>query len=157
MREKRLEGRKLELFMLFLFSFAYIFVLFVHEPWFDEAQAWEIAKGANLKEILFGIPQYEGHPPLWHLILMIPAKIGIPFELALKTVGAVISISTAYLMLFRSQLPRFARIGLPFSYFFFYQYGVIVRPYGLMILILLVLGMNFSQRKVHPWRIVFLL
>ena len=50
-----------------------------HEPWFDEAQAWQIAKCASIKEILFKIPHYEGHPPLWHLILAIPAKLGVPY------------------------------------------------------------------------------
>ena len=45
-----------------------------HEPWFDEAQSWQIARVASLRDILFSIPHYEGHPPLWHLLLALPAR-----------------------------------------------------------------------------------
>ena len=106
-----------------------------HEPWFDEAQVWEIAKGASLKELLLIIPHYEGHTPLWSLILAVPAKLGVPFEIGLKTIGACISISSAYVILFRTKLPLVAKCLIPFSYFFFYQYGVVVCPYGLMLLL----------------------
>ncbi len=157
MKCKMLKDKKLEWIVLLLFASVYIFVSIFHEPWFDEAQAWEIAKGASLKEILFIIPHYECHPPLWHLILMVPAKLGVPFEIGLKTIALIISLATVFLLVFKSRLPRTVRLCLPFSYFLFYQYGVIVRPYGLMILILLLLGMNLSQRKGHPWRITILL
>ena len=51
-------------------SIAVIVGMSFHEPWFDEAQAWQIARSASLREILFEIPHYEGHPQLWHLILL---------------------------------------------------------------------------------------
>jgi len=150
-------GKKPEYICLFLFLAAYGVITSFHEPWFDEAQAWQIAKCASLKEILFKLPHYEGHPPLWHLILAVPAKSGVPFEIGLKLTGFLITSMSAALMLFRSKLPRAARLLLPFSYFFFYQYGVIVRPYCLMLLVMLVLGMEFNSRKEHPWRIIGLL
>ena len=157
MKQRLLDGKKLEWVVLLVFLATYIIITIFHEPWFDEAQAWEIAKGASIEEILFTIPHYEGHPPLWHLILAIPAKIGVPYEIGLKTIGAIISFSSVVVILFISNLPRFVRLCLPFSYFFFYQYGVIVRPYGLMLLIMLILGIVFTERKKHPWRIVVLL
>ena len=58
-----------------------------HEPWFDEAQSWAIARSGTIKEILFEIPHYEGHPPLWHLILVPFAKLGAPYELSLAAVN----------------------------------------------------------------------
>ena len=128
-----------------------------HEPWFDEAQAWQIAKCASLREILFEIPHYEGHPPLWHLLLAIPAKLGVPFEIGLKTIGFLISAASAALLLFRSRLPRPLRLALPFTYFFFYQYGIVVRPYGLMLLFLLLLGMELTEWKRYPWKILLIL
>ena len=157
MKKRILEGKKLEWVGLILFAIAYAVISAFHEPWFDEAQAWQIAKCASLREMLLEIPHYEGHPPLWHLILAIPAKLGVPFEIGLKTVGFLISTTSAALMLFRSRLPRLLRLTLPFTYFFFYQYGIIVRPYGLMLLILLLLGMELGERNEHPWRIALLL
>lgn len=155
--KKLKDEKKLELGFLCLFAVLYVIITIFHEPWFDEAQAWQIAKCASIKEILFDIPHYEGHPPLWHLILAVPAKLGIPFELGLKSVGFIISISSVIVLLFKSQMPRIARLLLPFSYFFFYQYGIIVRPYCLMLLLMLLLGIEFNSRADHPWRITGLL
>jgi len=157
MTAKLKSGKRPEYIVFFLFIIAYCVISSFHEPWFDEAQAWQIAKCADLKEILFELPHYEGHPPLWHLILAIPAKSGLSFEIGLKLTGLLITSLSAALMLFRSKLPRAARLLLPFSYFFFYQYGVIVRPYCLMLLVMLVLGKEFNSRKEHPWRILGLL
>ena len=150
-------GKKLECLIFVVFIITYIVITLFHEPWFDEAQAWQIARGPSLMNILFTIPHYEGHPPLWYLILAIPSRIGVPFELGLKTIGFIISTVSVGLLLFRSQLPRIARLLLPFSFFIFYQYGIIVRPYGLMLILLLLLGQNFSNRELHPWRITILM
>ena len=128
-----------------------------HEPWFDEVQSWQIAKCENLFRLLFHIPHYEGNPPLWYLILAIPAKLGVPFEIGLKTVGALISFCSVVLLVFKSPFPRPVRLVLPFTYYFFYQYGVIVRPYGLMILAFILLAVSFKSRNEHPWRFVICL
>ncbi len=157
MKRRILEGKKLEWAGLVLFAIAYVVISAFHEPWFDEAQAWQIAKCASLREILFEIPHYEGHPPLWHLILAIPAKLGVPFEIGLKTVGFLFSAASAYLILFRMPYPRLMRLLIPFSYFIFYQYGVIVRPYGLMLLVFLLLALAFPKKDIRPWRFVGLL
>lgn len=156
MKQQLLSGKKLEWLVLVLFGIGYIAVSIFHEPWFDEAQAWQIAR-SSLKNILFTIPHYEGHPALWYLILAIPAKLGVPFEMGLKSIGFFISVASVVVLLFHSQLPRIVRILLPFSFFVFYQYGIIVRPYGLMLLLLLLLGQNFQDRKNHPWRVTILM
>ena len=156
-KNKPSKGRWAEWTALILFALSYLVITRYHEPWFDEAQAWQIAKCASLREILFVLPHYEGHPPLWHLLLAVPAKLGVPFELGLKSVGFCISTASAALLLFRSRMPRLARLLLPFSYFFFYQYGIVVRPYGLALLVLLLLGMSFEERNAKPWRFTGLL
>jgi hypothetical protein len=53
--------------------------------------------------------------------------------------------------------PRLMRLLIPFSYFIFYQYGVIVRPYGLMLLVFLFLALAFPQKDNRPWRFAGLL
>src|SRR3954464_5713785 len=50
-----------------------------HEPWMDEAQAWLLAKDTGFKELFLKYLRYEGSPGLWHLVLMIPAKLGLPY------------------------------------------------------------------------------
>lgn len=128
-----------------------------HEPWFDEAQSWQIAKCEGIGRLLFYIPHYEGNPPLWYLILAIPAKLGIPFEIGLKTIGLLISLFSVSLLEYKSPFPRAVKLILPFTYFFFYQYGVVVRPYGLMILAFILVSMAFKARNTKPWRFVLCL
>ena len=146
-----------EVTVLLCYAALQIYISMMHEPWFDEAQAWQIAKCASFYDMLFVIPHYEGHPPLWHLILAIPAKLGVPFEIGLKSIGFLLSCTVVYLLIFRSGLPRAVRLVLPFTYFVFYQYGIIVRPYSLMMIVAILLGIELPQRGDHPWRIFSLL
>ena len=120
-----------------------------HEPWLNEAQAWQIARNAGLKDILFSIPHYEGHPALWHLILCIPAKLGWPYEFSIKAISNLVILIAGWLLIFRSPFPRVVRLLLPFHYFFFYQNGVVSRPYGLMALALIWIALSFRERQKH--------
>ena len=66
---KRSSGRSRASMIVGVLMFVFMSVLAywgsgIHEPWFDEAQAWVIARDNSLKDILFFIPHYEGHPPL---------------------------------------------------------------------------------------------
>lgn len=139
-------------FVLFLVLFGIISAY--HEPWYDEAEAWQIARCANLHDILFYLPHYEGHPPLWHLLLAIPAKLGVPYEWGLKTTAGIFTVASVGLILFRSPFPRIVRVLLPFNYFVFYQYGVVSRPYGMMLFAFLLAAMAFKGKEQHPWRFV---
>jgi len=149
-----LSGKKPEWFALALFGALYIFTTIFHEPWFDEAQAWQIARCASLKEILFVVPHYEGHPAFWQLILLIPAKLGMPYEPTLKTIGGIIIMAAAYLLLFKSPFKRWFKLLVPFTFFFFYQYGIIVRPYSLLLIFVMLAAISFKERNEKPWLFV---
>ena len=64
-----------ELIVIVLYVVFYTIVTIFHEPWFDESEAWQIARCASIKDILFVIPHYEGHPVLWYFILMLQARV----------------------------------------------------------------------------------
>lgn len=138
--------------ILGLYTILYIAVTIFHEPWFDEAQAWEIAKCGSYHDLLFLIPHGEGHPPLWSLILSIPAKLGVPYEIGLKGVAFIFSVLTAYLLIFRAPFKKWIRYTLPFTYFFFYQYGIISRTYCVVVFLLLLLADWFMTKDEHPYR-----
>ena len=57
---------------LIIYVIALLYIIPKHEPWEDEAQAWLLARDSGLVELLFKNIGYEGHPGLWHVILMIP-------------------------------------------------------------------------------------
>lgn len=145
------KGRGLELLIFGIYAITLILISCFHEPWYDEAEAWQMSK-ASLKDILFYIPHYEGHPALWYLILSVPAKLGVPYEIGLKAVANVAALIYGYLLMFKSPFPKVIRYSLPFHYFFFYQYGIVSRPYCLMVLCFFLMAMAFKNRNEKPFR-----
>lgn len=127
-------------------------VSYFHEPWFDEAQAWQIAKSASLYELFFVVPHYEGHPPLWHLVLFPFVKGGMPYEFSLSFVNIAFMAAGSFLIMFKTKLPDAAKITLPFTYFLFYQYGVISRPYSMMFLAFMLCAVNYREKNEKPVR-----
>ena len=138
----------------FLFIVLFFIVSFFHEPWGDEAQAWLIARDASYYDIIFTLPHYEGHPQLWWLILSIPAKLHMPYELSLTVVSMLISSVSAYLIFFKSPFCGVFKVTLPFTFFIFYQYGVISRPYCLLVLSLFLTSVFYERKDEHPFRYV---
>lgn len=147
---ENISGKKLEVIAVVIYAVAHMVVSFFHEPWYDEAVAWQIARSASLREILFQIPHYEGHPPLWHLILLPFAKLDVPYELSLSLVSLVFAGLAVGLIIFKSPFPRAIRLLIPFTYFFFYQYSVISRPYCVMMLAFILLAIAYNKRNENP-------
>ncbi|MBO5208320.1 MAG: hypothetical protein J6B68_03135 [Lachnospiraceae bacterium] len=140
--------------VLIIYAMLHLLMAIVHEPWFDEAEAWQIARSASLQTLLTEVTHYEGHPPLWHLVLMPLAKGGAPYELTLTLVSLLFSGVAIWLILRFSPFPRIVRILIPFTYFFFYQYGVISRVYCMMMLEFVLLAMAYKHRNEKPGRYV---
>lgn len=144
------EHGKCDVITLIIYLLGVCTVSFFHEPWFDEAQAWAIARSGTIKEILFEIPHYEGHPPLWHLILAPFAKLGAPYELSLAAVNIFFMTLAVAVLLFKSPFPKLIRCLLPFNFFLFYQYGVISRPYCILVLAIFLAAVCYKNRNEHP-------
>ncbi len=145
------QNRSLEFFTLILYASALLTIMYFHEPWFDEAQAWLIAQDASILELITSITHYEGHPPIWFLVLMPFAKLGLPFEIGLKTVNFVIATTAMGLLIFKAPFPRIIRCTIPFTYFFFYQYGVISRTYSMMMLGFVLSALFYKDRNTKPY------
>ena len=147
---EKIPGKYLEIAACVIYAIAHLLMAIVHEPWYDEAVAWNIARTASLQDILFNIPHYEGHPPLWHLVLLPFAKLGAPYELSLSIISLIFAGLACSLIIWKAPFPRIIRLLLPFTYFFFYQYGVISRPYCMMMLAFVLLAMTYTARNEHP-------
>ncbi|MBU1671971.1 MAG: hypothetical protein KKF41_14025 [Actinobacteria bacterium] len=132
------------------------YMISVHEPWGDELQAWTMARDTNPVSLLFTHLRYEGHPGLWPLILMAPAKLGLP-PFTMNLISAVIALASVYLLLFRSRFPAVLKVLLPFSYFLFYQYAVVARNYCLITLLLFLVAMYYTRRTDRFYTFVLLL
>ena len=128
-----------------------------HEFTYDEAQAWQIARTASWKDIVLFIPVFEGHPPFWHLLLAVPAKLGFSWHVVYGILGFAGLLASACLLLFKSPFPRWVRCLLPFNFFLFYQYSIVVRPYCLIMPIIFLLALFFPQKDKRPGLFVGLL
>jgi hypothetical protein len=146
------QGYLIEIITILLYICAIILIMHYHEPRYDEAQAWLIARGATIKELLTSITHYEGHPPFWFLILMPFAKLGVPFEIGLKAINFTFVTVAMGIFIFKAPFNRFIRCTIPFTYFFFYQYGVISRPYSLMMLGFVLSALLYKERNEKPYR-----
>lgn len=144
------EHGKCDVITLIIYLLGVCTVSFFHEPWFDEAQSWAIARSGTIKEILFEIPHYEGHPPLWHLILAPFAKLGAPYELSLAAVNIFFMTLAVAVLLFKSPFPKLIRCLLPFNFFLFYQYGVVSIPYCILVLAIFLAAVCYKNRNEHP-------
>lgn len=126
--------------------------MYYHEPWFDEAQAYLIARDASLHDILFVIPHYEGHPPLWHLILKIAVQLGLTSDFTLKIVQFLFFEAAIIMLEFRSPFGNTAKAVFPLSYFVLYQYCVISRPYAMFMFVVFLCASLYNERDQKPIR-----
>lgn len=156
-KTEMIPGKIPEIIVLFVYTAAHLCMALVHEPFFDEAEAWQIARCVSLRTLFLETTHYEGHPPLWHLILMPLAKAGAPYELSLTLVSLLFMGTAVFLILRYAPFPRLIRLLLPFTYFFFYQYGVISRVYCVMTLAFVLLAMTYRHRNKRPGRYVAVL
>ena len=126
-----------------------------HEPWLDELQPWGVSKD-SLYNILFVIPHYEGHPPLWSLILKIFSSMNIHPEKGIRIPNLIFIFSAVWLLIFKSPFPRVVRVILPFTYFIFYQYAVINRTYSIFCFALFLTAFLYKDKNNYPFKFVFL-
>lgn len=154
MRDFLKENKRIEWLVLGLFVILYFLLSFFHEPMYDEAQAWMIARDASWSELIFEIPHYEGHPPFWHLFLAIFAKSGVSIDVGLRIVGGFFSVSTVALLLFKSPFPKIVKCLLPFTYYIFFRYSIVVRPYCMTMLGFCLVAMAYEKRAEKPFRLM---
>jgi hypothetical protein len=120
-----------------------------HEPWFDEAQAWLLARDLPYTRLMFGQLRYEGTPGLWHSILFLANRSGVPYA-GLPVIGAAAAAGAVFLLLRFSPFPALVRLMLPFTYFLAYQYAVVARSYNLLALLPFAAALVFPFRHARP-------
>lgn len=154
-RFEHAKGHLPELIVLCAYVLSLAVFMYYHEPWYDEAQAWLIARDGSWHDIFFLIPHYEGHPPVWYLILAVFAKNGADFDLTIKCLTLSINAAAMYLLIYRSPFSRLIRCILPFTYFLFYQHGVICRPYSMLLIGFLLAAHFWQVRNQKPFCMAF--
>lgn len=131
------------------------FLLFLHEPWRDEANVWLMARELSPIQLIHEI-RYQGHPCLWYFLVMPFAKAGFPFRV-IEILSFLIMTVSAGLFLWKSFWNKVVKVLCLFSPIFMYFYPVIARNYCLIALFLILLAWQYPERVKHSIRYGLLL
>lgn len=138
----------LRVFTLIIYA-AIIFIgVLNHEYWFDEAQAWNIARDNSVSGI-FSVLKYEGHPFLWFFLLHLLTAAGLPCE-AMGFFCWGLSVLSAALILFRFPVKPYFKAAMVFCSGMLFVNSVIARSYCLINFLLCVMAVVYPKRKKHP-------
>lgn len=145
-------------FLLYLIVAA--LALFNHEMWADELHSWNIAKGSSGFFDIFRNSRYEGHPPLWYIILWSVAQFTHNL-VYVQAVHLLIAAVPVFLILFYSPFSVSTRLLIPFGYYFLFEYAIISRNYAIGVLlafvICVIMRKNFRYKIPLYYVLVLLL
>lgn len=119
-----------------------------HELWFDEAQAWTIARDNDISSII-RMMRYEGHPPLWHFILFVFSHLGFSCDI-IPLISWAFSVATVALILFALKMPLPLKAAVVFSGGFLFTNSVISRVYCLIPFFMCLVAILYPKRREHP-------
>ena len=139
-----------------VYALILFYAMLHHEMWRDEIQPWLLARdSAGVLDLLRNM-KYEGHPPLWHLLLMpITRLTSSPF--AMQILHLAIAATTVFVVAKYAPFRPLHKILLVFGYFPLYEYGVISRHYALALLLVVVTCVLLKQRHQKPLRLALAL
>src|SRR6266542_4492921 len=157
--EKRtsLANRKLwSIFILYIFILSY--TIAHHELWSDEIHSWNIAKASVSLFDLIHNTRYEGHPPIWYIILWSISKLTHDVTY-IQIPQFIIASLIVFIVLFFSPFPLVIRILIPFGYYFLFEYAVLSRNYAVGILpalcICYILQKDFKSKLLLYYVLLF--
>ncbi len=118
-----------------------------HEPWADEAQAWQLARNVSVFDLFRTYLRYEGSPGLWHFLLAILGKLHVSYT-GMHWVTAAIALAAVALLVLYAPFPRYIRLALPFTFYLAFQYAVIARSYSLAPLLLFAIALAWRKNPL---------
>ncbi|MFN6933520.1 MAG: hypothetical protein ACK4NZ_00025 [Tsuneonella sp.] len=129
-------------------------LIFTHRPWLDEVQALQLAVQAPDIPTLLEWLRYEGHPPLFYLLLRGLSYLVEPF-FALPLLAAALALVTQFCILFASPFSRTERLLIATSEFMLFEFLTLSRSMTLGVMFI-VLAMALWRRR-SVWLAIALL
>lgn len=125
--------------LLFSICLTGIFFLFClsgilhHEIWIDEAHSFLIARESAQLTDLYHNARQEGHPLVWYVILWMLHTFSHEV-IYMQILHILLSSVTVFLLAYHAPFNKIKKTLFAFSYYFFFEYTVISRNYGLCLL-----------------------
>jgi hypothetical protein len=143
---ERLERSRVALAALYLLWCAVtLYTIAHHEAWRDEADSWLMARDNTLHEI-WRIMRYAGTPMLLYVVEKPFIALGLPYTLQ-WFVSWPFAAAAVWLVIYRTRLTWPSRLVVVFSYFFVYEWAVVVRGYAMTIFFILLVCVLHPRRK----------
>jgi hypothetical protein len=133
--------------ILSLYTALVAFAIPWHEPWADEAQAWQLARSLSLTDLFRTYVRYEGSPGLWHLFLWVLIRLHVSYA-GLHWICGAIAVAATALLVFESPFPRYIKFILPFTYFLVFQYAVVARSYVFVPILLFCVALCWKKNPL---------
>jgi hypothetical protein len=133
--------------------------LFRHAMWRDELRAFMVAAASHTPLELFARVQYENHPALWYLLLWVVTRFTTdPFFVQVTQLLCALGL---WVLIWRvAPFRPYEKLLLLLSYFLFWEYFIVSRPYALMTLLgfgFIALRVNRPEQSFWPWLLLALL
>ena len=113
--------------VFFLFS---LWGILNHELWMDEAHSFIIGRESILFSDLYENTKQEGHPMIWYILLWI-INMFTHDVFYMQLLHIIISAATVFLMSYYGPFNKIKKVLFAFSYYFFFEYTILSRNYGL--------------------------
>lgn len=120
-------------------------LVLTHRSWLDEWQALQIGlQSPDLSAMLENL-RYEGHPPLWYLLLRGTSAIVAPGYI-LAAIQLPIALALGCLILFKLPLSRLERLLFATNFYVLIDYVAISRSLGFGVLLFMT-ALLFRERR----------
>ncbi len=148
-KTSNIQNKVIMVLSLFVFIVITIYRLLHHTPWYDEAQAWNIARYLDLSEIM-SIVKTEGHPFLWYFILKPFAVHNLFYPYSLQFINYSFFLAALFVMWKYSPFNIWIKVLITFSFPFLGIYSILARCYAVGILGLFALTVLYQERIKKP-------
>jgi hypothetical protein len=126
-----------------------------HEIWLDEAQHFLIGRDSRGVMDMLRACRNEGHPLLWNILLFVITRF-TPDPFYMQLVHILIGSAVALIILL-SEGRTVEKILIIFGYFFFFEYNLISRNYGISALLMLLPVWLYTRGRPTPVKVAVLL
>jgi hypothetical protein len=128
---------------------AVVFVTLHHEFWEDEVRTWSIAREAGSLPELFASIRDDGHPALWYLVLFAGTRSSAS-PAVLPACSLLIAAAAVACFLVWSSFSRWLKLLFLCGVLPLYEYSVMARNYGLLMLTLFAVCALYPRRMERP-------
>lgn len=135
--------------ILLLYAVFTLCLVFQHEIWADEAQAWLVARDLDFLGLIRHV-RIEGHPLLWYFLLLPLAKLNLPV-FSMQILNWAVVVVSLGILLFRAPFSIYLKTAIVLSSGFLYWYPAMARSYCLIPLLMFVIAIFYEKRHERPF------